>query len=65
MITIEYGSKNEVLERAIRYWNPGKTQFWQDEGVPLVIDRREGYFLYDMSGYRLIASICLHPDNRW
>jgi acetylornithine/succinyldiaminopimelate/putrescine aminotransferase len=54
VITIEYGSKDEVLEKAIRYWNPGKTQFWLDEGVPLVIDRREGYFLYDMSGSRLI-----------
>ena len=45
-----FGSKDEVLDRARRYWNPGKTQFWIDSGVPLVIDRREGYFLYDMSG---------------
>ena len=36
------------------YWNPGKTQAWQDFGIDLVIDRREGYFLYDMSGHRLI-----------
>jgi acetylornithine/succinyldiaminopimelate/putrescine aminotransferase len=43
-----------VLEKAKTYWNPGKTQFWVDAGVPLVIDRREGYFLYDMSGRRLI-----------
>jgi acetylornithine/succinyldiaminopimelate/putrescine aminotransferase len=49
-----FASKDEVLAKAKRYWNPGKTQFWTDAGVPLVIDRREGYFLYDMSGRRLI-----------
>jgi acetylornithine/succinyldiaminopimelate/putrescine aminotransferase len=31
-----------------------KTQFWSDSGVPLVIDRREGYFIYDVGGKRLI-----------
>ena len=49
-----FASKDEVLEKSKEYWNPGKTQFWIDSGVPLVIDRREGYFLYDMSGRRLI-----------
>ena len=49
-----FSSKAEVLEKAKTYWNPGKTQFWIDSGVPLVIDRREEYFLYDMSGKRLI-----------
>ncbi len=52
--TFSFGSKEEVLEKAKEYWNPGKTQFWSDAGVPLVIDRREEYFLYDMSGKRLI-----------
>ena len=46
--------KEEVLTKAQTYWNPDKTQFWIDAGIPLVIDRREGYFLYDMSGRRLI-----------
>lgn len=49
-----FGSKQEVLDKAAAYWNPGKTRFWVDSGVPLVIDRREGYFLWDMSGKRLI-----------
>lgn len=49
-----FSSKAEVLDKAKAYWNPGKTQFWIDSGVPLVIDRREEYFLYDMSGKRLI-----------
>ncbi len=52
--SFSFASKDEVLETSKRYWNPGKTQFWIDAGVPLVIDRREGYCLYDMSGKRLI-----------
>ena len=46
--------KLEFLERSKSFWNPNKTQFWQDAGVDLVIDRREGYCLYDMDGRRLI-----------
>jgi acetylornithine/succinyldiaminopimelate/putrescine aminotransferase len=49
-----FESKEDLLDTAIRYWNPDKTKFWQKLGVDLVIDRREGYFLYDMSGRRLI-----------
>ncbi len=50
----QFESKEEVLQKAIQFWNPGKTRFWQNAGVDLVIDRREGYFIYDMSGRRLI-----------
>jgi acetylornithine/succinyldiaminopimelate/putrescine aminotransferase len=46
--------KRDFIERSKRFWNPGKTQAWQDMGVDLVIDRREGYFLFDMDGRRLI-----------
>jgi acetylornithine/succinyldiaminopimelate/putrescine aminotransferase len=46
--------KLEFLEQSKTFWNPNKTQFWQDVGVDLVIDRREGYCLYDMDGKRLI-----------
>jgi putrescine aminotransferase len=49
-----FDSKEDVIERSIRFWNPGKTKFWQQAGIDLVIDKREGYFLYDMSGRRLI-----------
>jgi acetylornithine/succinyldiaminopimelate/putrescine aminotransferase len=52
--TFAFESKTEVLERAKTFWNPDKTQFWIDAGVDLVIDRREDYFLWDMSGRRLI-----------
>ena len=47
-------AKLEFLEASKTWWNPDKTQFWQDAGVDLVIDRREGYCLYDMDGLRLI-----------
>ncbi|MEO1192752.1 MAG: aminotransferase class III-fold pyridoxal phosphate-dependent enzyme [Pseudomonadota bacterium] len=46
--------KLEFLERSKTFWNPAKTQDWQDMEVDLVIDRREGYCLYDMDGKRLI-----------
>ncbi len=49
-----FESKQELIDKAIKYWNPDKTRFWQSLGVDLVIDRREGYCLYDMSGRRLI-----------
>ncbi|WP_102141422.1 aspartate aminotransferase family protein [Mycobacterium hubeiense] len=52
--TFSFESKTEVLDRAKTFWNPDKTQFWTDSGVDLVIDRREGYFLWDMGGRRLI-----------
>ncbi|MEL0293501.1 MAG: aminotransferase class III-fold pyridoxal phosphate-dependent enzyme [Alphaproteobacteria bacterium] len=47
-------AKLEFLERSRQFWNPAKTQDWQDFGVDLVIDRRERYHLYDMDGQRLI-----------
>jgi acetylornithine/succinyldiaminopimelate/putrescine aminotransferase len=49
-----FASKEEMLEKSREYWNPGKTDFWVEAGVPLVIDRREEYFIYDMSGKRLL-----------
>lgn len=36
-----FDSKADLLDKACEYWNPGKTRFWQDVGIDLVIDRRE------------------------
>lgn len=52
--TFQFGSKAEVLEKSKEYWNPDKTSFWSDSGVDLVIGQREGYFIWDMEGRRLI-----------
>ncbi len=46
--------KADVLRDSIEYWNPHKTQAWGEYGVDLVIGKREAYYLYDMSGHRLI-----------
>jgi acetylornithine/succinyldiaminopimelate/putrescine aminotransferase len=51
---IAFASKEEMLAKSKEFWNPDKTQFWIDSGVPLVIGRREGYYLYDVDGKRLI-----------
>jgi hypothetical protein len=37
---ITFASKGEMLAKSKQFWNPDKTQFWIDSGVPLVIDRR-------------------------
>lgn len=49
-----YESKDDLLRRSADAWNPGKTADWLADGIDLVIDRREGYFLWDLSGRRLI-----------
>ena len=49
-----FDSKADFLRRSEEFWNPDKTRFWQDAGVDLVIDRREGYCFWDMGGRRLI-----------
>ncbi|MDP2737205.1 MAG: aminotransferase class III-fold pyridoxal phosphate-dependent enzyme, partial [Pseudorhodobacter sp.] len=50
----KFADKQELFAKAIRYWNPDKTRFWQKAGIDLVIDRREGYRLFDMDGRSLI-----------
>jgi len=47
-------SKDSILEKSIKWWNPGKTRQWQEDGVDLVIGKREGYYLYDMNGKELM-----------
>ena len=50
----KFENKQALFDTSIKYWNPDKTKFWQKAGIDLVIDRREGYCLYDMDGRRLI-----------
>ena len=49
-----FEDKADFLRRSEEFWNPDKTRFWQDAGVDLVIDRREGYCFWDMAGRRLV-----------
>ncbi|WP_188455876.1 class-III pyridoxal-phosphate-dependent aminotransferase [Virgibacillus oceani] len=50
----EIKSKKDVLEQSINWWNPGKTRQWQKDGIDLVMEKREGYYFYDMNGKRLM-----------
>jgi acetylornithine/succinyldiaminopimelate/putrescine aminotransferase len=52
--SLVHADKAAVLRDSATYWNPDKVQAWAARGTPLVIGRREGYHLYDMSGHRLI-----------
>ena len=49
-----FESKDDFLAQTAAVWNPDKVRFWQEAGTDLVLDRREGYLLYDTSGKRLI-----------
>jgi len=37
-----FESKQALFDKAVTFWNPDKTKFWQKAGIDLVIDRREG-----------------------
>ncbi|MBO8173434.1 MAG: aspartate aminotransferase family protein [Bacillaceae bacterium] len=47
-------SKEKVLEQSIKWWNPGKTRQWQEDGIDFVMGKREGYYLHDMNGKELM-----------
>lgn len=49
-----FRSKEDFLVDTADVWNPDKVRFWRESGVELVLDRREGYFIFDTSGKRLI-----------
>lgn len=49
-----FADKEEVLDAARKYWNPDKTDFWVNEGIPLVIGKREGYVFEDIDGKSFI-----------
>ena len=54
--------KLEFLERSKEFWNPGKTQFWQDVGVDLVIDHGDcfyGAWMVDSNLCPLLGSVGL------
>jgi len=46
--------KEMVLDLSMKWWNPGKTKNWQDDGVDIVIGEREGYYFSDVNGKRLM-----------
>ncbi|MEH7114744.1 aminotransferase class III-fold pyridoxal phosphate-dependent enzyme [Neobacillus niacini] len=51
---LKHSKKESVLSQSINWWNPGKTKQWQEDGIDLVMGKREGYYFYDMDGKRLM-----------
>lgn len=47
-------AKRRALELNHRYVVPGRVERFLSWGVPLVIGRREGYYLWDLDGHRLL-----------
>lgn len=47
-------SKEQVYSDSIQYWNSGKTKEWLELGIDFVMGRREGYYIYDLDGKRLM-----------
>ncbi len=47
-------TKQDIIEKSIKYWNPSKTKEWLDRGVDLIIGKREGYYFYDMDGRKFL-----------
>ena len=49
-----FADKQQIFDASEKYWNPDKTDFWINEGIPLVIGKREGYAFEDIDGKRFI-----------
>lgn len=47
-------TKESVIEKSIKYWNPSKTKEWQERRIDLIIGKREGYYFYDMDGRKYL-----------
>ena len=46
--------KQRILDLSYQHVCPHKVSTWQQQGIPLVVGRREGYYLWDLDGHRLI-----------
>ncbi|WP_240374269.1 aspartate aminotransferase family protein [Bacillus piscicola] len=51
---LNHNSKEKVIEQSIEWWNPGKTKQWQKDEIDFVMGKREGYYVYDMHGKKLM-----------
>jgi len=49
-----FKSTEDFFERSAAVWNPDKVRFWHEAGTPLIIGKREHYYLFDLAGKRYI-----------
>lgn len=54
MLQTSISKKEQILQKSIEWWNPGKTMQWKKDGIDLVIGKREGYYFYDLDGKKLM-----------
>lgn len=47
-------TKKDIIEKSVKFWNPGKTLEWQKRGIDLIVGRREGYYFWDMDGNKYL-----------
>ncbi|WP_146553488.1 aspartate aminotransferase family protein [Rummeliibacillus sp. SL167] len=47
-------TKKQTFEDSIHYWNPGKTKQWLNDGIDLIMGKREGYYFYDVDGKKMM-----------
>jgi len=45
---------SEIYAEAKRIWNPTKPEYWERVGVPIVLDKRQGYEFWTKDGKRVI-----------
>ncbi len=50
--------KERVVERFARHVSSGKARFFQQAGIDFVIGRREGIYVWDLEGNRLVNCHC-------
>lgn len=51
-------SKAQITERFARHVSSGKVEFFQQFGVDLILGKREGVYVWDLNGRRLIDCHC-------
>lgn len=51
-------SKEEIIERFARHVSSGKARFFQQVGIDFIFARREGVYVWDLEGNRLINCHC-------
>jgi putrescine aminotransferase len=58
MTLIGQDPKDKIVERFARYVSSGKAKFFAQVGIDFVFARREGVFVWDLDGTRLINCHC-------
>lgn len=43
-------TKEDILKYSREYWNPSKTNEWQEQNIDFIIGKRYGYFFEDING---------------